>query len=89
METHSASIHAESDTLCLLSSIKWLIDSSAMDHMTCNPSSFSIIQPHKAGSSMFIADGSTNEIASTQICIQFDFREQTHQRPQLLYYILS
>ncbi|KAH6783579.1 endonuclease V family protein [Perilla frutescens var. hirtella] len=46
-------------TACVASSpTKWVIDSSAIDHMTSNPSLFSTFEPHQTLNPVTLADGS-------------------------------
>lgn len=55
---------AESGNTCLISSSpKWVIGSSATDHMTGNPDIFFHFRSHTASSSVTIADGTTYNIA--------------------------
>lgn len=65
-ESTSVNAFAKSDKTCLItSSNKWVIDSSATNHMTGNPNIFSSFQPHKALYPVTVADGSTcNSVGS-------------------------
>ena len=48
---------------CLVSSSsKWVIDSGAADHRTCNSSLFSTFQPYPSPSSVTLADGSPSSV---------------------------
>lgn len=59
---------AESGNTCLISSSpKWVIDSSATDHMTGNPDIFFHFRSYTASSSVTIADGTTYNIAGAGV----------------------
>lgn len=48
---------------CLLSSSnKWVVDSGATDHMTGNPTFFSMYQSHTSPTTVTLADGSTSAV---------------------------
>ena len=47
-------------TSLISSSSKWVIDSGATNHMTCNSSLFTVFQPHPSTSTITLADESTS-----------------------------
>ena len=57
----------KTNTCLISSSSKWVIDSSATDHMTGNPSLFSTFQSHTSPSNVTLPDGSTSCVLGSGI----------------------